>query len=81
MGKWFSRTGKREEIFLATKFGATVNEKGERSVNSSKAYVKRACERSLGRLGTGWIDLYYCHRVDGKTPIEETVEGMVELKK
>lgn len=82
VGKWFKRTGKRDQIFLATKFGSKVlpNNKG-RVVDSSPEYVKEACEKSLKRLGIETIDLYYCHRVDKKTPIEKTVEAMVELKK
>ncbi len=76
VGKWFNRTGLRGEIFLATKFAA---KKGK--VDSSPEYCKIACEESLKRLQTSWIDLYYCHRVDEVTPIEKTVEAMVALKK
>jgi aryl-alcohol dehydrogenase-like predicted oxidoreductase len=84
VGKWFARTGKRSEIFLATKFGNKwVGEGKERKImlDSTPEYVRSACERSLKRLGVECIDLYYCHRVDGKTPIEKTVQAMVELKK
>lgn len=77
LGKWFERTGKRDEIFLATKFA----HKADFSIDSSPEYVKQACDTSLKRLGTKWIDLYYCHRVDKKTPIEKTVQAMAELKK
>ena len=49
-------------------------------VRSDPAYIKTACDKSLSRLGIPTIDLYYCHRVDGKTPIEATVRAMVELK-
>jgi len=49
--------------------------------DSSPEYVKEACAKSLQRLGVDHVDLYYCHRVDRKTPIEKTVEAMVELKK
>jgi len=80
IGKWFSRTGKRDEIFLATKF-ANKSEGGKRSVDSSPEYLKQAVEKSLKRLGIKTIDLYYCHRVDKKTPIEKTVQAMAELKK
>lgn len=80
LGKWFKRTGKRDEIFLATKFANKYDGKNM-SVDSSPEYVKSACEKSLKRLGVESIDLYYCHRVDQKTPIEKTVEAMVELKK
>jgi aryl-alcohol dehydrogenase-like predicted oxidoreductase len=78
LGKWFNR----HRIFLATKFGnkALPSEKG-RVVDSSPEYAKEACEKSLKRLGVDCIDLYYCHRVDKKTPIEKTVKAMVELKK
>ena len=81
IGKWFKRTGKRNDIFLATKFGNLVLPDGSRGVRSDPEYVKEACEKSLKRLGIECIDLYYCHRVDRKTPVEKTVEAMVELKK
>jgi len=73
--------GRRDEVVLATKFGLLF-EPGDpprRSVNGSPAYVRQACEDSLGRLGIDHIDLYYQHRVDPKTPIEETVGAMAEL--
>ncbi|KAG4027842.1 hypothetical protein MFRU_026g00240 [Monilinia fructicola] len=81
IGKWFKRTGKRDEIFLATKFANVIHKDGSRSIDSSPEYVKAACEKSLQRLGIRTIDLYYCHRVDGKTPIERTVEAMAQLKR
>lgn len=82
LGKWFSNNpGKREHIFLATKFANKVDDKGNRSVDSSPEYAKSACAKSLKRLGVENIDLYYCHRLDGKTPIEKTVEAMAELQK
>jgi aryl-alcohol dehydrogenase-like predicted oxidoreductase len=82
LGKWFARTGKRDEIFLATKFANKRDAQGKfLGVDSSPEYCKQACEKSLKRLGIKTIDLYYCHRVDKKTPIEKTVEAMVELKK
>ncbi|KAI9793823.1 MAG: hypothetical protein M1835_006981 [Candelina submexicana] len=81
IGRWFKQNpGKREDIFLATKFANLVNEKGERVIRSDPDYVKEACAKSLKRLGIETIDLYYCHRVDGKTPIEKTVEAMAQLK-
>jgi aryl-alcohol dehydrogenase-like predicted oxidoreductase len=76
--------GRREEVFLATKFGIRI-EPGEdggpprRSINGTPEYVREACEGSLRRLGTDHIDLYYQHRVDPRTPIEETVGAMAEL--
>ena len=72
--------GRRKEIFLATKFGNVRGEKGEfLGVNGRPEYVKAACDASLRRLGVETIDLYYQHRVDPNTPIEETVGAMSEL--
>jgi aryl-alcohol dehydrogenase-like predicted oxidoreductase len=72
--------GRREEVFLATKFG---NERlGDGSwvgINGRPEYVLSACDASLGRLGVDHVDLYYQHRVDPATPIEETVGAMAEL--
>jgi aryl-alcohol dehydrogenase-like predicted oxidoreductase len=72
---------RRDEVFLATKFGIIrdPDDATKRGVDGSPAYVKGACEGSLARLGTDRIDLYYQHRVDPKTPIEETVGAMAEL--
>jgi aryl-alcohol dehydrogenase-like predicted oxidoreductase len=73
---------RRDEVFLATKFGIKL-EGGEgapkRSIDGSPEYVRSACEASLGRLGVDHIDLYYQHRVDPNTPIEDTVGAMAEL--
>jgi aryl-alcohol dehydrogenase-like predicted oxidoreductase len=73
--------GKRDKITLATKFG--IVRSGEnfatRSLNGTSAYVKLACEASLKRLETDYIDLYYLHRKDPATPIEETVGAMGRL--
>ncbi|KAK5127660.1 hypothetical protein LTR85_007001 [Meristemomyces frigidus] len=81
LGKWFkANPGKRENIFLATKFANRVLDDGSRSVDSSPEYCRQACERSLQRLGLPHIDLYYAHRLDGKTPVEKTVEEMKKLK-
>lgn len=72
--------GRRSEVILATKFGSVRNENGVfLGVNGRPEYVKRACEASLKRLGVEVIDLYYQHRVDPNTPIEETIGAMVEL--
>jgi aryl-alcohol dehydrogenase-like predicted oxidoreductase len=78
---WFARTGKRNEIFLATKFGVAKDASGAPIFRSDAEYVKEACERSLKRLGVEKIDLYYCHRVDMTTPIEKTVQALADLKK
>ena len=80
-GKWFKQNpGKREKIFLATKFAFVFDDKGNMSLDTSPEYVKKAVEKSLARLGTAYIDLFYAHRVDGKTPIEKTMEALKELK-
>ncbi|KAF2468935.1 Aldo/keto reductase [Lindgomyces ingoldianus] len=78
---WFERTGKRDQIFLATKFAVTKDAGGNPIIRSDPNYVKQACEKSLKKLGVSKIDLYYCHRVDKKTPIEKTIAALVELKK
>ena len=72
--------GRREEVVLATKFGNVRGEDGSwLGVNGRPDYVKQACDASLQRLGTDWIDLYYQHRVDRSVPIEETVGAMADL--
>jgi len=72
--------GRRDEAVLATKFGNVRNERGERlGIDGSPDYVRRACEASLERLGVDHIDLYYQHRVDPATPIEDTVGAMAGL--
>jgi aryl-alcohol dehydrogenase-like predicted oxidoreductase len=72
---------RRDEVFLATKFGSVRDpaNPSHRGVNGKPEYVKKACEDSLQRLGVDHIDLYYQHRVDVDTPIEETVGAMAEL--
>jgi aryl-alcohol dehydrogenase-like predicted oxidoreductase len=75
---------RREQVFLATKFAIRIEPGAEgqpwrRVIDGSPAYVRQACEDSLRRLGVEHIDLYYQHRVDPKTPIEETVGAMAEL--
>lgn len=72
---------RRDEVFLATKFG-NVRKKDDPSywgISGRPEYVKEACDASLTRLGLDHIDLYYQHRVDPNTPIEETVGAMAEL--
>jgi aryl-alcohol dehydrogenase-like predicted oxidoreductase len=75
--------GKREQVVLATKFGIVRDPSNPnvRGVNGKADYVKKSCEGSLKRLGVEHIDLYYQHRVDPNTPIEETVGAMAELVK
>jgi aryl-alcohol dehydrogenase-like predicted oxidoreductase len=73
--------GHRDEAVIATKFGIVRNpdEPTSRGVNGRPEYVHEACDGSLARLGVDHIDLYYQHRVDPDTPIEETVGAMAEL--
>ena len=75
--------GRRDEIVLATKFGIVRDPANPqaRGINGTPAYVKQACEASLRRLDVDYIDLYYQHRVDPNTPIEDTVGGMADLVK
>jgi aryl-alcohol dehydrogenase-like predicted oxidoreductase len=75
--------GKRDEVVLATKFGIVRDPANPqvRGVSGKADYVKQACEASLRRLDVDCIDLYYQHRVDPNTPIEETVGAMAELVK
>lgn len=79
LGKWFADTGRRGDIFLATKFGSRDPDgkyyDGKRPV-SAPSYIKVAVERSLKRLGTSYIDLYYQHRVDPDVPIEVVLETL-----
>src|SRR5206468_7934154 len=71
----------RNEVVLATKFGIVRDpaEPTKRGVSGKPAYVRASCEASLKRLGVETIDLYYQHRVDPATPIEDTVGAMAEL--
>jgi aryl-alcohol dehydrogenase-like predicted oxidoreductase len=75
--------GRRDQVVLATKFGIVRDPANSafRGVNGKPDYVRKACEASLKRLGVETIDLYYQHRVDTKTPIEETVGAMAQLVK
>ncbi|KAK4663807.1 uncharacterized protein QC763_502650 [Podospora pseudopauciseta] len=85
LGKWFSlHPERREDIFLASKFalGGRTNEKGEFKfvIDSTPEYARQSIEKSLKRLGVEYLDLYYIHRTDGKTPIEKTAQALKELK-
>jgi aryl-alcohol dehydrogenase-like predicted oxidoreductase len=73
--------GKRDNLVIATKFGIVRDpaNPGARGVNGKPDYVRRSCEASLKRLGVETIDLYYQHRVDPATPIEETVGALAQL--
>ncbi|KAK3725962.1 hypothetical protein LTR37_000110 [Vermiconidia calcicola] len=85
LGKWFAANPeKRQDIFLATKFAITTvfedNKVVSHGVDSTPEYCRKAIEESLKRLGVDFVDLYYIHRLDKVTPIEKTMEAMVELK-
>jgi aryl-alcohol dehydrogenase-like predicted oxidoreductase len=71
----------REQVVIATKFGILrdPDKAGFRGINGKPEYVREACEGSLRRLGVEVVDLYYQHRVDPNTPIEETIEAMAKL--
>jgi aryl-alcohol dehydrogenase-like predicted oxidoreductase len=72
--------GRRDEVVLATKFGNVRSENGAfLGINGRPDYVRQACDASLQRLGVDTIDVYYQHRVDADTPIEDTVGAMAEL--
>ena len=71
--------GRRSEVILNTKFGNVVNPDGSRGINGRPEYVKQACEKSLQRLKTDYIDIYSQHRVDPEVPIEDTVGAMARL--
>jgi aryl-alcohol dehydrogenase-like predicted oxidoreductase len=79
IGSWL-KDNQRSRLFIATKFGAVRNPGGPViGVNGRPDYVRSSCDASLKRLGIETIDLYYQHRVDPDTPIEETVGAMAEL--
>jgi aryl-alcohol dehydrogenase-like predicted oxidoreductase len=71
--------GRRDRVFLATKFGNLRDAQGNFQVRGDPLYVRSACEASLKRLNVDLIDLYYQHRVDPNVPIEETVGAMANL--
>jgi len=75
--------GRRDRVFLATKFGIVrdPHDPAKRGISGKANYVRSACDASLKRLGVDHIDLYYQHRVDVSTPIEETAGAMGELVK
>ncbi|KIW68207.1 hypothetical protein PV04_04168 [Phialophora macrospora] len=84
LGQWFKKTGNRSKIFLCTKFANVRLPDGKSKVINDPAYIREACAKSHKRMGLepgDAIDLYYCHRIDPKQPIEITVQTMAELKK
>ena len=70
---------RRNEVIINTKFGNVINPDGSRSKNGRPEYVRQACDKSLERLKTDYIDIYSQHRVDPEVPIEETVGAMARL--
>ncbi|KAI2607969.1 putative aldo-keto reductase [Hypoxylon sp. NC1633] len=79
LAKWFKRTGKRNQIFLATKYGYVKGSKTY-DTDSSYEYTKKACDENLKALGVDSIDLYYIHSVNPEVPIEETMRALKELQ-
>jgi aryl-alcohol dehydrogenase-like predicted oxidoreductase len=71
--------GRRDRYVIATKFGNRWFDDGRRTIDGSPEYIRQAIDASLRRLGVDYVDLYYQHRVDADTPIEETVGAMAEL--
>lgn len=82
IGKWFKRTGKRNEIFLATKFSFRradpTDPRAGMNVDGTPEYARQAIDKSLERLGVEQIDLWYLHRPDANVPIELTIGAMAE---
>lgn len=76
IGKWFKRSGKRDQVIIATKVGM---EMGPGKKGLAKSYILRAVEDSLKRLQTDYIDLYQSHTDDAGTPLEETLEAYAQL--
>jgi len=76
IGKWFKRTGNRDKIYLATKCGIAPS-----GANGTREFIREQINTSLERLGVDYVDLYYLHRVDPKTPIEVSVGALAELVK
>ncbi|PCG96076.1 Aldo/keto reductase [Penicillium occitanis (nom. inval.)] len=79
LGKWFQRTGKRQEIFLTTKFGNHVTPEGGREIRNDAEYIRQSVTDSLKKLQTDYIDLLYCHRFNGQIPVEDIVAVMKEF--
>lgn len=81
LGKWFAANpSKRADIFVATKFGMKYKDGKSEGIDSSPAYCRGAIERSLSRMGVPFVDLFYAHRLDTVTPVEQTMRCLVELK-
>jgi len=72
-------SGRRESVVIGTKFGTIIRDDGSRGVSGRPDLIPEACEGSLKRLETDYIDIYYLHRIDPDIPIEETIGGMARL--
>ncbi|KAI0411596.1 Aldo/keto reductase-like protein [Xylaria grammica] len=86
VGKWFKlHPERRRDVFIATKFGLRIDDsevgKFAFAVDSSPENCRRSCEKSLQNLGVDSVDLFYVHRFDRVTPVEKTMEALVELKR
>ncbi|CAE6420664.1 unnamed protein product [Rhizoctonia solani] len=81
IGSWFKRTGQRDKIFLATKFGIDFSQPDSPQAIGTPEYAKKCFEESIQKLGVDTVDLYYVHRIDPTTPIEVTMNFLVELVK
>ena len=79
LGEWFTSTGRRDEIFLCTKFGGGIPEPPSWETASRPSYIRSAIKRSLFQLKTTYIDLYWQHRVDPRVPIEIVVQTLGEF--
>ncbi|KAF8997503.1 NADP-dependent oxidoreductase domain-containing protein [Cyathus striatus] len=80
IGKWFKYSGKRDQVFIATKCGFTGQMEG-RMINGEPEFIRTAFERSISKLNTDRVDLYYLHRADPTVPIEKSVKVLAELVK
>lgn len=79
LGRWFEQTGRRSEIFLCTKFGGGDPATASIKPISTPSHIRKSVARSLERLKTDYIDLYYQHRVDPNVPIEVVLETLKEF--
>jgi len=81
IGRFFQESGRRDDVILATKVHYPVGKKGLNDKGNSRKHMVKACEDSLRRLKTDYIDLYQTHRVDMNTPLEETLGALTDLQR
>ena len=79
IGQWLQRSGKRDQVLIATKVGKPMGEEGSGRMGLSRRWIRQACDDSLRRLQTDHIDLYQSHDDDSATPLEETLSAYAEL--